>query len=319
MMRFILASVLLLGSCARLELSTGQMTPEQMLQRSTHVFIGVIQKHEFPNPLLFRVSGEDAGKWKVLKRSVRVETVLRGEESRPVIDVYEAFPTGVISGAMNLTQDNHRYLFPVRLENGRYHLVQDFLRSIYPIYSGRHNRLPLDESRPFWERFALLQWWVQPDRSSGFGHNYSDPEGVFGKWRRTKVLRGLLRHPDGEVRLAACEELINMGGAQDECWDSLDAKDRETYFDSWSPRRAFERNARGMWDEAISTDDADELRLFTTINNRTLRREFCAKFQKRYPHDSDNGCPADRPPPATIVTKDGDIPLIGEWPVTVRP
>ena len=34
----------------------------------------------------------------------------------------------------------------------------------------------------------------------------------------------------------------------------------------------------------------------------------------RYPADRDNGCPADQPPPATIVTEKGDVPLAGSWP-----
>jgi hypothetical protein len=312
------------------------MTPEQMLQRSTHVFVGVIEKQEFPNRFLFRVSGEDPGKWRVLRRRVRVETVLRGEESRPVIDVYEVFSTLGVSGDWNSTQDNRRYLFPVRLENGRYHVALDFRRSIYPIYSGRHDRLPLDDSRPFWERFALLQWWVKPDRSPAFGQTtYSDPGRIFGRWREVKVLRGLLRHPDKDVRLAACEDLLHLGRAQDECWDSLEPKDRQSLKrfwnmippeQSWNENRAFEGDAHRWWDNTAASDNSepssqviDELRLFTTINNSALRREFCVKFKRKFPLDRDNGCPADRPPPATIVTKDGDIPLGGEWPATARP
>lgn len=61
---------LLLGSCARIQRDTSQMTPEQMLQRSTHVFIGVMEKHEFPSRLLLWVSGEDAGRWRVIDMRV---------------------------------------------------------------------------------------------------------------------------------------------------------------------------------------------------------------------------------------------------------
>jgi hypothetical protein len=328
--RFILASAaLILASCSRLERNTGEMTPEQILQRSTHLFIGVIEKHEFPNRLLFRVSGEDAGRWKVVNMRVHLEMVLRGSESRPVVDVYEAFPTGGVTGDWNSTQNNRRYLFPVRLENGRYHVVRDFLRSIYPVYSGRHSRLPLDDSRPFWERFALLQWWVQPDHSHAFGQTmHTDPGWVLGTWRMAKVLRGLFRHPDSEVRLAACEDLLHMSSAQDECWNTLSSRDQQSLNqfwnvipaqDSWNQNRSFERRARQIWDSIgasakLSSDEIDELRLFTTINNSQLRWEFCKRFQERFPQDTDNGCPADRPPPATIVTQDGDTPLVGEWP-----
>ena len=329
-MRFILAAVALtFVSCARLQRNTSQMTAEQMLQRSTHVFIGVIERHEFPNKLLFRVTGEDAQRWRVVDRRVRVEMVLRGIEPRSLIDIYEAIPTGGANANSNSTHDGSRYLFLVRLEYGHYHIVRDLLRSIFPVYSGRHDRLPLDDSRPFWERFALLQWWVQPDRSGAFGADrYTDPGRVFGSWREAKVLRGLLRHPDIDVRLAACEALLHMSMAQDECWDSLAPTDRlklnkfwnavPSQF-SWNQNRAFETYAHRKWDQAVrgaklSFDVVNELRLFTTINNPTLRREFCEKFELRFPQHNENGCPPDRPPPATIVTQDGDVPITGEWP-----
>ena len=33
----------------------------------------------------------------------------------------------------------------------------------------------------------------------------------------------------------------------------------------------------------------------------------------KFPNDTDSGCPADTPPPATIVSQDGDVPLPGRW------
>src|SRR5579872_4840103 len=152
-MRLIITiAALILTSCNRLALNTSDMTTDQMLRASTHLFIGVIEKHEIQNKYLFRVSGEDSEHWRVIDMRVHVENVLRGAETRPVIDIYEVFPTGVLMGDWNDTQNGRRYLFPVRLENGRYHVVRDHWRSIFPVYSGRHARLPLDDSRPFWER-----------------------------------------------------------------------------------------------------------------------------------------------------------------------
>lgn len=122
---------------------------------------------------------------------VQVEMALRGIELRLVIDVYEAFPTGVLTGDWNLTQNHRRYLFLVRLENGRYRVVRDFWRSSYPVYSGRHNRLPLGDAMPVWERFALLQWWVQPDRSDAFGKTmYADTGWALGggEWLKSCVV-----------------------------------------------------------------------------------------------------------------------------------
>jgi hypothetical protein len=45
-----------------------------------------------------------------------------------------------------------------------------------------------------------------------------------------------------------------------------------------------------------------------------MRAEFCKLYAREYPGDADNGCPADQPPPATIVTERGDVPLLGPWP-----
>ncbi len=123
--------------------------------------------------------------------------------------------------------------------------------------------------------------------------------------------------------MAACEDLVDLGRAQDECWDALTAEDRQRLNqvwnmvrpeDSWKQNRKFETMTDVYWDWALQPLDMDQLRLFTTINNPKLRREYCAKFRERFPHDAENGCPADQPPPATIVTQDGDIPLVGAWP-----
>ena len=105
------------------------------------------------------------------------------------------------------------------------------------------------------------------------------------------MLRGLLRHPDSGARLAACEDLLHLGRAQDECWDSLGPKDRQSLKrfwnmippqQSWSENRGFEKDAHRWWDNMAASDNPepssyviDELRLFTTINNSALRREFC--------------------------------------------
>lgn len=321
--------VFVLVSCNHLERNTSDMTADQLLQRSTHVFIGVIEKHEYQNRIFFRVTGKNAGRWRVVSMRVRIENVLRGEESRPVVEVYEAFPMVALSGDWNATQDGRRYLFPVRLEHGHYHVSRDFLRSIYPVYSGRHNGLPLDDSGPFWERFSLLQWWVQPDRSPAFGETmYTDPGSTLGRWRLAKILRGLFRHPDRGVRLAACESLLHLSAAQDECWNELAVDDRQRlnrFWNAvpvefaWNQNRNFERRARERWQSIIkrgmlSDREMDELRLFTAIHNPELRREFCRQFKRHFPGDTENGCPADRVPPATIVTQNGDVPLLGVWP-----
>ncbi len=196
-----------------------------------------------------------------MRRMVQVDAVLLGEEPRKLINVYEIFWTGGATGDRNYTEEGERYLFLVRVENGRYHVVRDWWRSIFEVPSGRQTRLPLDDSRPFWERVALMMWWVQPDRSSSFGRMmHTDPDFRLSNWRSTKILRGLLRHPERNVRIPACESLFQWAKAQDECWDDLDTADRKLLNrfhnaipieDTWHRNRRFEQHAGEYWEQAI--------------------------------------------------------------------
>lgn len=305
------------------------MTPDQMLDRATLVFVGVIERHTFESWPFLRIPGEDSTNWRVVDMRVRIEAVARGQESRRVVDIYEFVWEGATTGDWNLTEDNHRYLFLVRLENGRYHVVRDWWRSIFPVGSGMHERFPLDATRSLWERAALLQFWVGPGYRPAFPANtHLDPGRALGRWRLAKLLRGLLRHPDSKLRTAACESLLLWGGAQDECFEQLEPKSRTlpgTYWNGVVPAGEWSQNRR--WEKELDLQDwesrrlsendprtLDEMKLFTTVNNARLRQEFCRLFRIEFPNDQDNGCPADQPPPASIVTTDGDIPLPGEWP-----
>jgi hypothetical protein len=297
---------------------TPEMTKEQMLARADHIVIGVIEKQEYENWLFLNVPSAKHGDWTILKRQVRIETVLRGQELRPSIVVYEYFPTLGLSGDWNSTQEGQRNLFLLRLENGRYHLVRDFWRSIFPIYSGTHDRLPLDDTHPFWERFSLLTWWLRDGHTVG-RLSRRDPWGTLGQWRTAKIARGLMRRPERDMRVLGCQTLIFMGRWQDECWDQLSPEDRATWSEGGvAPAERFiqtgEDHAMDEWNWAVEANDVDMLRLLTSVNRPTLRREFCRLFTQRFPNDHDNGCPADQPPPATIVTQDGDVPLVGAWP-----
>jgi hypothetical protein len=103
----------------------------------------------------------------------RIEVLEGASASRPcrdssawlreqrAIDVYEVFWTGGASGDWNSTEDGERAVFPLRVEQGCYRVVGDWWRSIFTVTSGPHARLPLNDSRPFWERVALMNWWVQ--------------------------------------------------------------------------------------------------------------------------------------------------------------
>jgi len=303
-----------------------------MLKRASLVFVGVIQGQHFDSWPLFRLNipgqePDSAKYWKVLRREVRVETILRGSESRPVVQIYEIFWMGATSGDWNLTHDGERDLFLVRLENGRYHVVRDWWRSIFPVTSGPHSRLPLDESHPLWERIALMNWWVPGNDPTAritypyFGRN--DPGGMLSAWRTVKLERGLVQHPSRGIRVPACRELLFLRGwGQDECWEKLSDGDRAHLSDGGSyccisandiaaTRRGTENRGTLWW---WKHSDVDNRRLLTAINNPRMRSEFCYFWSKEYPNDHDNGCPADQSPPATIVTERGDVPLIGRWP-----
>ena len=318
-MRWCIVVVLLCltGCQASFQFNDSQMTPEQMLDRATLVFVGVIEKQTFLHWRFLRVPGEDASRWDILDRRVTVEAIARGQERQKAIDVYEYFGVAGAVGNWNSTHVGRRYLFLVRNEGGSYHVVRDWWRSIFPVGSGRHDRFPLDNSQPVWERVALLQYWVRPDWTEGFPdgflqRRYSDPGKALDLWRQTKLLRGLTFHPDARVQLEACGALIALDRGQDECADRLKLKgwiQRRSWIEGFG-RLEFERWL-GVKDQPLQLD---ELRLFTTVRDHRLREEFCEKFQRAFPDDHDNGCPADRPPPATIVTADGDVPLTGAWP-----
>jgi hypothetical protein len=205
------------------------MTPDQMLQRSELVFVGVVEGQHFDSWPFFRAPGtspESQNCWRPLRRRIRMETVLRGSYSGKEIEVYEIFGTCGATGNWNSTQDNERYLFLVRQENGRWHIVRDWWRSIFPVNPGYHARLPLDESRPFWERYALMSYWISAEqKGSDRMFRYADPGGKLGPWRKAKLLRGLLSHPQRLVRRAACWELGSLGQEQDECLSTLSVDD----------------------------------------------------------------------------------------------
>ncbi len=303
-----------------------------MLARASHVFIGVIQKQQIDSWPFFRLNVPGAAPstakyWKIRRREVRVEMVLRGIESRKVVDVYEIFWTGGASGDWNFTQNGQRALFLVRVENGRYHVVRDWWRSIFPVTSGPHSHLPLDESRPLWERIALMNWWIErSDHAARITYpffRYSDTGSTLGIWRTVKLERGLLRHPSPGVQIPACRALLEFEGwGQDECWEALSESDKAHLTDGGNRcctaseiavfrSRVQERDASWWWS---TYTDREERRLLTAVNNRKLRPEICRLYESEYPGDKDTGCPADQPPPATIVNEQGDLPLLGAWP-----
>jgi hypothetical protein len=310
-------------------LNPRDMSPMEMLTSASHVFVGVIQKHKLERSFAVVASGDrrDVRNWMVMRREVLIEAVLLGSESRKVVDVYEVFWTAGASGDWNSTHDDQRVLLLLRVERGRYRVVRDWWRSIFPVTTGRHTRLPGAESLPFWERIALMNWWVErSDDTVRIAYpyfHYSDPGGALSLWRRVKLERGLVRHPSAAVRVAACRELLQLTGwGQDECWDTLSEADRAHLHDSGyvccsGQDIAADRSLRGSkdaswwWSEFLSRD---ERRILTTINHIRLRTELCRLYNSEYPGDLDTGCPATKPPPATIVTEQGDIPLLGPWP-----
>lgn len=293
-----------------------------MVHRAELIFIGTIEGQHVDSYPFFDVAvppGVGTGFWRPLRRRVRVEAVLRGTYTKPKIDVFEIFWTGggsVSWSGNNVTRDGERDLFLVHQESGRWRVVRDFRRSIFPAQE-HLERIPLDESQPFWERYALMNYRIRRTGPAPTGTPFlwSDPGRALDGWRTKKLLRGLLRHPVREVRLAACEELAHES---DECWEILsDPKVSEGALVYRAPIHWDEQRlsrTRSDFKRALQSRTMDELRILTTVGNLGLRREFCRVFMTKFPGDTDNGCPADKPIPATIVTEDGDVPLIGAWP-----
>lgn len=249
--------------------------------------------------------------WRYLRRQVRVELVLKGTLTPRVLDVWEVAWTGGATGEWNSTQEGERDLFLVRVENGRYRLILDWSRNIFPVKSGTHLRAPLTDVAPLWERVALLTWWIEDDTLDANWYWSADPARALGWWRTAKLARGLMRHSNPAVRVAACTALVQMGRGQDECWEELTDSERARLPDMDVQVRVNRRRRR---DRAAVTEwrnhpEQDERRLFTTVSDREKRAEFCRLYLAAYPGDADHGCPADRQPPATFVTAAGDVPL----------
>ena len=168
-----------------------------------------------------------------------------------------------------------------------------------------------------------MNWRIErANQPPSISFRYNDPGGALDRWRTVKLERGFLRHPSASVRIAACRELLYAGYAQDECWDSLSETERShikdnggsccTAQDIAAERDTLQHRDASWWWPRYT--DRETRRLLTAANNRKLRTDICSLYQRDYPGDLDTGCPADQPPPATIVTDRGDIPLIGPWP-----
>lgn len=322
-------AALILTSCSpSLQFNPNDMSPEQMLQRATLVLIGVVEYQQYDSHPWFRIPNPtpESKYWKILRRQIRVESVLRGTYTRPTIPIYEISWTGGASGNWNAIHTGHRALFLVHVENGRHHVVRDWWRSIFPVATPPPHTLPLDEATPFWERYALMTHWIRQSRLSvsfnSFNHYYADPGLALTSWRRAKILRGYLRHPSPKIYLYGCRSLIAIDRGQDECWDRLNQNEKdflETNYPGWCRQSDIQK--RRLTDAARPPShwwniykDQDTRRLFTAFNHPPHRAAFCRLYTAEYPNDTDHACPANTPPPATIVTQQGDIPLTGPWP-----
>ena len=285
------APLLVLLGCGPVFVANHPPSRDALLASATLVIVGVgvIEEQKLESWPFFRAQVPDdtnSDFWRVLRRRVRVETVLRGSVKLGPIDVYEVYWVGGTTGDWKATQDGERAMFPLRMEKGFYRVAGDWNRSIFPVSSGPHSRLPLDDSRPLWERIALMNLWFDGKnaklRSPDFARN--DPGGALSLWRTMKLLRGLLRHPRSGIRVAACRELLSMGGwGQDECWEQLSDEEQTNLraggytcctaqkIAKWRREKQDDGAAR-LWKLYY---DRDEKRLLTTMNNSRLRREFC--------------------------------------------
>ena len=294
---------------------------------ATHIFTGVIQYQQLDSWPFFRVPGDDTGYWRIFRRRVRVELVVRGGPMADVVDLFEIAWIGGASGDWNATQVGERAVFLAKMESGKLRTVWDHQRCIHRIYSGRHDRLPGNERMPAWERLGLLSLWPKPGWHPAMATRDLTYYERWSHWRTIKIHRGFLRHPDIRLRLAACESLLSTGRAIDECWEQFDFVEKsqlDTYFNAIPPEEKWRDSRRFLplaekywkWDldalrkaQPTRAIALDQLRLYTTINDHALRERFCKEFRTLAPGDTDHGCDADRPLPASIVTEAGDVPL----------
>src|SRR5262249_10388677 len=113
--------LLALAGCGHVFVLSQPPSGDEMLSRARLVVIGVIEDYELQSWPFFRASVPSDSRskfWRVLRRRVRVETVLQGSEKLGLIDVYEVFWTGGSTGDWNSTHDGERAIFPLRLEQG---------------------------------------------------------------------------------------------------------------------------------------------------------------------------------------------------------
>lgn len=315
-MRGLLVGLILLCGCGPglVYHAGGEFQPDAWVAAADFGFVGVVRKQQLDSWPLWRPNWAGADPyWKVLRREVEVEIPIKGEVRRgAVVDVYELVWMGGLIGNRNRTNVGSRGVYWVRVENRKWHLLEDWQKTICTILSGRHERLPGGDSMPVWERIALANWWFETsagiEQVAEQGLSQADPAGRISLWRRAKLARGLMRHPSSQLRVAACRELLELPSEQDDCWEELTALEQQAL------RPKLELRKRVPVVEVWSVANQDERRLLTTVRDEARRKQFCELYLSTYPGDREHGCPPYGPRPATRVTASGDETLAGEWP-----
>jgi hypothetical protein len=285
---------------------TKNYTVEDMIRNAEIIVIGKVESQKLIGPI---VEG-----YRLVKVGITVENAIQGTvtPTQPLtFYFYWPYLYGT-SGDVNSLQDEHRYVFFLKRDNGVLRAVWDLMRSNIIVSSGRHNVLPLPEDRPLTERISVMLLTPGDDLNPGLFSNgllRSTPLASFyiGSWRTANLLRSLLRSPDRAVRVGACEEL-SLQFLQDSCWNDLDigdGSDLRYHHGIITPRVSRKghqylietRDPESWWEQTRSwysteAEHLNALKLLTIDDNSSIREKFCVFLRTKFPGEvADSGCP----------------------------
>ena len=274
---------------------------DDMMQDAPVVIIGRVLRQEGVGPI--------RNSYRLVRVTLDVENVIRGELGRRRVPIYFYTPWGTVSGEINSLRTGKRYVHFLMWDKGVLRAVRDVVRTSIRIYSGQHVRLPLTPDRPLGERLAMLLFVpgaeLDPDEfSAGLLDASAMGWNELGRFRTAQLLRGLLRNEHPQVRIAACEELSRLYPGMQGCWETVDFGDGSllrSRFGVIGPqvyRKAYRnwvertRDAQAWWRLAPKRYEAreilDELKLLTMSDDAGVRRRFCQLLKEKFPNEP--GC-----------------------------
>ena len=283
---------------------------DDMIREAPIIVIGKVVSEHWTGPLMNQ-------HWQRMEVKVAVENVIRGDVNDDSILTFyfNFYAFATIRSNANWLYVDGRYVLFLMKDRGVLRAVEDERQTNIGVPSGRHRDLPLSSERPLAERIGVLLLTPgedinPPSFSNGLLHAEPYTRQHLGRWRTAKMLRVLLASPYRAVRVGACEELSLGFVNQDSCWNTIDVGDGSDFrwhygiippiSSRWIHRRHLMRTKDPQrWLESPpwvppGTDAKaallDEFRLFTTDNDRRIRKRFCEFLSEKFPGEMDSGC-----------------------------